>query len=83
VGGWRRLHNEELHSTCASPNIIKVITLRRMRWAGRVDCMGRMMNAYRILVRKFEGNRPVGKPTCKWEYNIKMNVTERGREIVF
>jgi hypothetical protein len=52
VGGWRRLHNEELHKLYVSPNIIRVIKSRMMRWMGHVVCMGGMRNAYEILVRK-------------------------------
>jgi hypothetical protein len=61
VGGWRKLHNEELHNIYASPNIIRVIKSRKMRWEGHVACMGEI-NAYGILVEKPEGKRPVRKP---------------------
>jgi hypothetical protein len=57
AGSWRRLHSEELHNLYASPNIIRVIKSRRMRWAGHVARMGEMRNAYDILVGKFEGKR--------------------------
>jgi hypothetical protein len=49
VGGWRRLHNEELHNLYISPNIIRLTKSRRMRWAGHVACMGEMRCAYNIL----------------------------------
>jgi hypothetical protein len=49
AGGWRRLHNEKLHNLYASPNIIKVIRSRRMRWTGHVALKTEMRNAY-ILV---------------------------------
>jgi hypothetical protein len=52
VGGWRRLHNEDLHGLYASPNVIRVIKSRRMRWEGYVALMGEMKNAYRIFCRK-------------------------------
>jgi hypothetical protein len=59
AGGWRRLHNEELHNLYASPNIISVIKSRRMRWAGHVALMGETRNAYKILIGKPEGKRPL------------------------
>jgi hypothetical protein len=49
-GGWRRLHNEELHNSYASPNIIRVMKRRRRRWAGHVVCVGQLRSAYNILV---------------------------------
>jgi len=58
AGGWRRLHDEELHNLYASPNSIRAIKSRRMRWAGHV---ARMRNVYNILVRKYEGKRPLRK----------------------
>jgi hypothetical protein len=66
---WRRLRNEDLHS---SPNIIRVIKSRRMRWAGHVACMGDERGAYRILVGRPEGRRPLGRSRRRWEDNIKM-----------
>jgi hypothetical protein len=76
VGGWRRLHNEELHNLYASPNIIRVIKSRIMRWAGHVTGIREMRNAYRILVRKPEGKRPLGRPRYRWEDNILMVLRE-------
>jgi hypothetical protein len=66
AGGWRRLHNEGFHNLYASPNIIRVIKSRRMRWAGHVSRMGEMRNAYKILVGKPEGKRPLGRPKRRW-----------------
>jgi hypothetical protein len=61
-GGWRRLHNEELHNLYASPNIISVIKSRRIIGARNVTRMGEMRNAYKSLVGKPEGKRPLGRP---------------------
>jgi hypothetical protein len=52
AGGWRRLHNEELHNLYASLNIIRVIKSRKMSWAGHIACMGGMENVYKVLVGK-------------------------------
>jgi hypothetical protein len=59
AGGWRRLHNEELHNLYASPNIIRVIKSRNVRWANHVARTGELINAYKILTGKFEGKRPL------------------------
>jgi hypothetical protein len=71
---WRRLHNEELNALYTSPNIIRVIKSRRMSWAGHVARMGAGRGAYRILVRRPEGRRPLGRPRLRWENNIKMDL---------
>jgi hypothetical protein len=55
AGGWRRLHSEELHNLYGSPNIIRVIKSRRMRWMGHVACMGEMRNAYSIWLENLKG----------------------------
>jgi hypothetical protein len=78
TGDWRRLHNEELNDLYSSPNIIQVINLRRLRWAGHVARMGEERGAYRILVGRPEGRRPLGKPRHRWEDNIKMDLREVG-----
>jgi hypothetical protein len=75
---WRKLHNEELHKLYSSPNIIRMIKSRRMRWAGHVIRMGETRNAYRILVGKPEGKRPLGRPRRRWANNIKMGLREIG-----
>jgi hypothetical protein len=61
TGGWRKLHNEELHNLYSSPSIIRMIVSRRMRWAGYVTSMGKNRNAYRILVGKPEEKKPHGR----------------------
>jgi hypothetical protein len=62
TGEWRKLHNEELHNLYSSPNVITQIKSRRMRWAGHVARMGQERNVYRVLMRKPEGKRPLGRP---------------------
>jgi hypothetical protein len=62
TGGWRKLHNEELHNLYSSPSIIRIIKSRRMKWAGHVARMGENRNVYRLLVGKPEGKRPLGRP---------------------
>jgi hypothetical protein len=78
TGGWRKLHNEELHGLYSSPSIIRVIKARRMRWAGYVARMGEVKGAYNILVGRPEGRRPLGRPRRRWEDNIKMDLREIG-----
>jgi len=62
TGEWRRLHDEELNDLYSSPNIVRVIKWRRMRWAGHVAPMGEERGVYRVLVRKPEGKRPPRRP---------------------
>jgi hypothetical protein len=81
TGEGRRLHNEELNDLYSSPNIIRVIKSRRMRWAGHVARMGEGRGAYRILVVRPEGRRPLGRPKLRWEDNIKMDLQEVGLEV--
>jgi len=57
---------------------VRVIKLRRMRWVRHVACMGEGRGVYRVLVGKPEGKRPLGKPRCRWEDNIKMDLQEVG-----
>ena len=78
MGEWRRLHNEELSDLYSSPNIVRVIKLRRMRWARHVARMGEERGAYRVLVGKPEGKRPLGRPRCRWVDNIRMDLQEVG-----
>jgi hypothetical protein len=77
VEGWRRLHNENLHNLCASPNITGMIKSRRIRWSVHVACMGEMRNAYSISVEKPERKRPLGRPRHKWEENMKWILENR------
>jgi hypothetical protein len=78
TGGWRKLHNEELHGLYSSPSTVRVIKARRMRWAGYVARMGEVRGAYNILVGRLEGRRPLGRPTRRREDNIKTDLRETG-----
>jgi hypothetical protein len=77
-GSWRKLHNDELHNLHSSPNIVRVIKSRRMRWAGHVARMGEGRGVYRVLVGRPECKRPLGRPRRRWEDNIKMDLREIG-----
>jgi hypothetical protein len=72
------LHNDELHSLYSSPNIVKVIKSRKMRWAGHVARMEERRGVYRLLVMRPEGKRPLGRPRPRWEDNNKMDLREMG-----
>jgi hypothetical protein len=76
TGGWRKLHNEELRDLYSSPNIIRIIKSRRMRWAGHIARMGEKRNACRLLVGKPEGKRPLGRTRRRWMDNVKMDLLE-------
>jgi hypothetical protein len=67
------LHNEKLRDLYSSPSIIRIIKSRRMRWAGHVARMVNR-NAYRLLVGKPEGKRPLGRPRRRWMDNIRMDL---------
>jgi hypothetical protein len=82
TGGWRKLHNEELHNLYSSPSIIRIIKSRRMRWAGHVARMGENRNVYKFLVGKPEGKRPVGRPRRRWIDNIKLDLLDIGVSVV-
>jgi hypothetical protein len=78
TGEWKKLHNEELNDLYSSPNIVRVIKTRRMRWAGHVSRMGEGRGVYRILVGNPKGRRPMGRPRCRWEDNIWIDLREVG-----
>jgi len=78
TGEWRKLHNEELRELYSLPNIVRVVKSRRMRWAGHVTRMGEERDVHRVLVGKLEGKRPLGRPRCRWEDNITMDLWEVG-----
>jgi len=75
MGEWRRLHNEKLSDLYSSPNIVRVIESRRMRWAGR---MGEERGVYRFLVGKPGGRRLLGRPRRRWVDNIRIDLQEVG-----
>jgi hypothetical protein len=79
TGEWRRLHNGELNGLYSSPNIIRVIKSKRMRWAGYVAHTGEGRGADRIFVWRPEVRRSLGRPRRRWQDNIKMDHQEVGR----
>ena len=78
TGEWRKLHNEELNDLYCSPNIVRVIKWRRLRWAGHVARMEEGRIVHRVLVEKPDGKRPLRRPRHRWEDNIKMDLQEVG-----
>jgi hypothetical protein len=74
TGEWRKLHNRELQNLHSSPDIIRKIKSRRMRWAGHVARMGEGRNVYKVLVGNPKGKRPLERPRRKWEDGIKMDL---------
>jgi hypothetical protein len=83
TGEWRKFHNEELHNLYSFPNIglIMQIKSRRMSWAGHVARVGEERKAYKVLVGKLEGKRPLGRPRRRWEDGIRMDLREIGRGV--
>jgi hypothetical protein len=77
-GSWRKLDSDELHSLYSSPNIVRVIKSRRMRWAGHVARMGEGRGVYRVSVGMPEGKKPLERPRRRWEDNIKLDLREIG-----
>jgi transcription termination factor 2 len=73
---WRKLNDDELYNLYSSPNIVREIKSRRMRWAGHVARMREGRGVYRVLVGRSEGKRPLGRPRRRWKYNIKMDLRE-------
>jgi hypothetical protein len=78
TGEWRKLHNEELRDLYSSPNIMRIIKLRRMRWVGHVARMGEKRTSYRLLVGKPDGMKPLGRPRRRWVDNIRLDLGEVG-----
>ena len=73
IAEWRSLQNEGLHDLYSSLNTTWVIKSRSTRWARYVDSMGEKRGGYRVLLGKSDGKRPLGRPTCRWEDNIKLS----------
>jgi hypothetical protein len=78
TGEWRKLHNKELRNLYSSPDIIRQVKSRRMRWAGHVARMGEETKVYKVLVGKPMGKRPLGRPRRRWEDGIRMDLREIG-----
>jgi hypothetical protein len=78
TGQWRKLHSGELHNLYSSPDIIRQIKPRAVRWAGHVARMREGRNVYRVLVGKPEGKGPLERPRRRWEDGIKMDLREIG-----
>jgi hypothetical protein len=68
---WRKLYNDELHGLYSSPNIVRMIKSRRLRWLGHVAHMEEERGVYSVLLGKPKGKRPLGRPRCRWEDNMK------------
>jgi hypothetical protein len=75
---WKKFHNDEIHGLYSSPNIVRVIKLRRMRWVGHVACMEEGRGVYRVLIGRFEGKRQQGRCRHRWGDNIRMDIMEMG-----
>jgi hypothetical protein len=80
-GSWRKLHNNELHRLYSSPNIVRVIKSRRMRWAGHVAHMEEGKGIYRVLVGRPEDKRLLARLRRRWEDNIKIDLREIGIDV--
>jgi hypothetical protein len=78
TGEWRILHNKELYALYSLPDITQVVTSRRLRWAGHVAYMEARRCAYKVLVTKPEGRRPLERPRLRWEDNIKTDLRQIG-----
>jgi hypothetical protein len=75
---WRKLYNDKLHSLYSSPNTVRVIKTRRMRWAGHVARMEEGRGIYTVFVGRRKGKRPLERPRRRWEGNIKVDLRETG-----
>jgi hypothetical protein len=76
MGEWRKLHSGEIHNLYLSPDIIRHIKSRRIRWVGHTACMGEGRKLYKVLVGKPKGKRPHRGPRLRWEDGINMDLRE-------
>jgi len=76
AGEWRRLHNEELHGLYDSPDVMKIMKSRRLRWAGNVARTEGRRRLYSIAIGRPDGRRPLGRPRRRWEDNIRRDLRE-------
>jgi hypothetical protein len=76
TGEWRTLYKKKFYVQDSSPNIIRVSKSRRLRWTGHVARMGERRDAHRVLVQEPEERRPLGRPSGRYEDNIKMDLQE-------
>jgi hypothetical protein len=79
TGEWRRLHSGELHNLYSSPDIIRQIKSRRIKWVGHVEHMGGGRKVYRVLVGNPEVKSPLERPRIRWEDGIRLDLREIGR----
>jgi hypothetical protein len=82
TGGWRKLHTEELHTFNSSPNVVRMIKSRRMKWVGHVVHVGANRNAFKFSVGNLKGNRSLGRPRYRSENNIIIDLREVGWKYV-
>ena len=75
-GEYLSLHNEEIHGLYRSPNIVRVMKPRRLRWADHAGRMEEDRNAYKMLTDTHTGKRPLGRPRRRWKDNISMDLKE-------
>jgi hypothetical protein len=78
TGEWRKLHSEEIHNLYSSPDTIRQVNSRRLRWTRHVARMGEERRVYKVFVGKPEGKRPLGRPRHRWEDGVRMDLREIG-----